>query len=183
MQTLENENRTQVQLPAGQSLLIAEMLRKSGQLFEGGYWAQMLDTDLVTIMAPPSRPGRSDAHRYTINLRANTCECDAFRGGRYRIQDGRRTCKHLNGVFLLAACCADSLMAFYNEVAAEFNAVASHYDRRQIHMGHTLEQTFGKSAWANTADNSRKLAGALNEMLTKYRPADGRRAEGRREAA
>jgi len=178
MQTTQNEIGTQVQLAPD----IAAMLERADNLFALGYFAQLVTPNILTILAPPSAPGRLDARRYEINLALNTCSCACFYGGKLRTRDGRRTCKHLAGIFTLAADCEQSNRAFYEQVACELNATADYHQRRAVHMGCSLQMAFGLSDRARSADEAKRSADAMAAMLNVYRPREGRRAADRRAA-
>jgi hypothetical protein len=162
---------------------LALMLERADNLYRDGYRVAMQSASVVAIYPMPSRPGRY-APPHLIDLARWTCNCESFTGPKcYRTRDGRRTCKHLAGVFTLAADCEQFHRNFYEGVKIDLLMRADPYTRRGLHMGATLEATFGKSDVANTADHSRSTADALAAMLNTYRPRTGRRQSAGRIAA
>lgn len=152
---------------------LALMLERADNLYRDGYWARMQSASVVAVHPRPTRPGRYAAP-HILDLKANTCTCEAFRGGKYRQRDGRRTCEHLAGVFTLAADCEEFHRNFYERVLLYLMAGADACTRRALHMGATLEEAFGKSDLANTADHYKATADALACMLNVYRPRECR---------
>jgi len=180
MQTLENEIGTQVQIPAG----VSAMLDRAAELYQEAYWLQVTGPATVLMHKAPTRPGRYPGQPYRLDLAAWTCDCESFTGPKpYRLNTGRRTCKHLEGFHHLAATLAANKMMEFEAMAVQLNGTASNRERRDIHMGATLEGAYGEDPARRQADVARKTAMQLRTMMERFPQARGRRAGERREAA